>query len=71
MTKQKQVQAKVRARLLDGKTITDAQCRALFKGTRLAAAIHRLRKEFDIETEMVYHKGDQYAKYFIPTKTRK
>lgn len=66
MTKQKQVKARLKTRLLMGKTITQNQALSLWRTSRLAVFVNRLRNEgMDIHTEMVTDKrtGDVYGKY--------
>lgn len=71
MKKQKQVKGHLKAWLLMGKSITSNQALKMWRTSRLAVYINRLRNEgMKIVTEMVTSRGDQYAKYFIP-KTRK
>lgn len=70
MTKQKQVQAKVKEHLLKGKSITDLQCLNLYAGRRLSGCIHRLRNpphSMDIETIKMKQKNSssRYAKYYL------
>lgn len=70
MTKQKQVKARLKTRLLMGKTITQNQALCLWRTSRLAVFVNRLRNEgMDIHTEMVNFKGDTFARYSLkPSK---
>lgn len=70
MTKQKQVKARLKTRLLMGKTITQNQALSLWRTSRLAVFVNRLRNEgMDIHTEMVNFKGDTFARYSLkPSK---
>ena len=55
--------------LMSGKSITPLQALNKYGCFRLAAAIHKLRKEgMAIETEYVTQNGKTFAKYFLTTK---
>jgi hypothetical protein len=73
--KEKQVLAHLKVWLLQGKKITQAQALKMFRTSRLAVYIHRLRRRYrmDIKTE-IRHKGDDvFAEYslVIPVKKQK
>jgi len=55
--------------LMSGKSITPLQALNKYGCFRLAAAIHKLRKEgMAIETEYVTQNGKTFAKYFLTSK---
>jgi hypothetical protein len=55
--------------LMSGKSITPLQALNKYGCFRLAAAIHKLRKEgMAIETEYVTQNGKTFAKYFLITE---
>ena len=60
---------KIQKDLMSGKSITPLQALNKYGCFRLAAAIHKLRKEgMAIETEYVTQNGKTFAKYFLTTK---
>ena len=60
---------KIQKDLMSGKSITSLQALNKYGCFRLAAAIHKLRKEgVAIETEYVTKNGKTLAKYFLTTK---
>jgi len=60
---------KIQKYLMSGKSITPLQALNKYGFFRLAAAIHKLRKEgMAIETEYVTQNGKTFAKYFLTTK---
>jgi hypothetical protein len=73
--KQKQVLAHLKIWLLQGKTITQSQALKMWKTSRLAAYVYRLRHgyhQMKIAKTMIYEKnGDQYAKYKLEVKPKK
>lgn len=64
----------LKAWLLQGKSITQLQALKLWRTTRLAVYVFRLRDEYkmNIHTEMVRSNGEQYACYslVIPKKKK-
>jgi hypothetical protein len=55
--------------LMSGKSITPLQALNKYGCFRLAAAIHKLRKEgMAIETEYVTQNGKTFVKYFLTTE---
>ena len=55
--------------LFDGKSITPLEALNQYGCFRLAAVIHRLRKDgISIETDMVTQNGKTFAKYFLTTE---
>jgi len=55
--------------LMSGKSITSLQALNKYGCFRLAALIHKLRKEgMVIETEYVTQNGKTFAKYFLTTE---
>ncbi|HEY6950141.1 MAG TPA: helix-turn-helix domain-containing protein [Nitrososphaeraceae archaeon] len=74
-SKQKQIKAHVRIHLLLGKSITPDECKRLYRGSRLAVVINRLRNEgLNIITNIIREpNGDQYAEYSLikPIKKQK
>lgn len=73
--KEKQVLAHLKIWLLQGKTITQSQALKMWKTSRLAAYIYRLRHgyhQMQIAKTMIYEKnGDQYAKYHLESRPKK
>lgn len=62
--KQKQVKARLKIHLLLGKKVTQAKVLALWRTTRLASYIFRLRREgMRIKSTIIRHGRDQYAEY--------
>jgi hypothetical protein len=60
---------KIQTDLMAGKSITPLQALNKYGCFRLAAAIHKLRKEgMAIETEYVTQNGKTFAKYFLTTE---
>ncbi len=53
--------------LLTGKPITALDALQEYGCFRLAARIHELRKQYDIEEVVVRRNGKRYAQYFIRT----
>lgn len=65
MTQDQQIQD----HLFDGKSITPLEALNQYGCFRLAAVIHRLRKDgISIETDMVTQNGKTFAKYFLTTE---
>lgn len=64
---EKQVLPKLKVWLLEGKTITQNQALKLWRTSRLAVYIFRLRKDYGmkINTEIKYSGNDQYACYSL------
>jgi hypothetical protein len=59
------------AHLKKGKTITSWQAFELFRATRLADIVFKLRaKGFDIATIMLDGNGTRYAKYKLNRRTK-
>jgi len=70
----KQILARLKTWLLLGKTITPNQALMLWRTSRIAVYVHRLRRDYrmKIETKMVNHNGDTFACYsLVKTKKRK
>lgn len=66
MRPNKQVQARVLARLMTGKSVTGLQAVRDFSTTRLSSYINRLRKlGHAIHTERVTEKGVTFARYWL------
>ena len=61
MKTSKQILPRLKAWLLQGKTITPYQCLSMWKCSRLAVYIHRLRRDqnMKIHTEIKYSGTDQ------------
>jgi hypothetical protein len=55
--------------LLSGRPLTALDALNEYGCFRLAARIHELRKEYEIEEVMVERNGKRYASYFIKTFT--
>lgn len=73
MIDRKQIQSRVKVHLLSGKSITHNECLKMFKGSRLAASIYRLRKDgLNITGTMHYEPdGTQYMRYKLEKKPLK
>jgi len=54
---------KVESYMLKGNSITDEIARNKFHAHRLASIIHRLRKKYNIKTELIKQGNTRYAKY--------
>jgi hypothetical protein len=54
---------KVEQYLLKGNSLTDEMARNKFHAHRLASIINRLRKKYNIETELIKQGNTRYAKY--------
>lgn len=69
----KQILPRLKAWLLQGKSITQLEALRLWNTTRLAVYIFRLRDKYklQIHTEMIYSNGSQYACYSLITKKKK
>lgn len=66
MSKQKQVEARLKVWLLRGKEITHNQAQRLWGSNRLAEFIRRLRKKgMKIRTELVSDDGEVYGVYSL------
>jgi hypothetical protein len=65
--KRKNVLARLKVHLLLGKTITQKEAYKMWRTTRLASYVRRLRvMQYDIHTEIVYAKnGDQFGRYSL------
>jgi hypothetical protein len=73
MSKVRQLEARIKIALLEGKKLTSAKVWAKYHSSRLASYIHRLRcKGLKIETTMVTDPdtGDTYAEYTIPKRKK-
>ena len=59
------------AHLKKGKTITSWQAFELFRATRLADIVFKLRsKVYDISTSLIESNGTRYAKYKLNRRTK-
>lgn len=71
-SKYKQIKSRVKVHLLLGKSITPEECRILYRGSRLASIINRLRNEgLKIATEIIYEGQDQFARYSLIKQPKK
>jgi hypothetical protein len=71
--KQKQVLARLKIWLLEGKTITHNECLRMWRSSRLAEYIRRLRHDHQmkISTTMIRENGDVFGRYQLVTKEKK
>ena len=67
MSKQKQVEARLKVWLLQGKEITHNRAQRLWGSNRLAEFIRRLRRDHGMKiiTELVSENGSTYGLYYL------
>lgn len=67
----KDVLGHLKVHLLQGKTITQNQALKMWRTSRLATYVLRLRKQgMNIITTMRHENGDSFAEYSIPKRTK-